>query len=144
MMPDTTLTDDVTLADGTTAFATVTLSDGITLPAASELDARVADAAGDSPELSDVDAVADRGDGISPRGENSEFDTNEPTVDEFDTRAIIIQNENHVGVAANSPVDAGLDKPADQPGTAEGPAEVLIQESHVSTAGARDRIGQTP
>ena len=138
MMADTTLTDDVTLADGTTAFATVTLSDGITLPAASELDAAVADAGEDSPEVSDADAVADRGDGISPRGENSENDTNEPTVDEFDARAIIIQNEDPVGVAANSPVDAGLDKPADQPGTAEGPEQGLIEESHVSNAGARD------
>ena len=83
MMADTTLTDDVTLAGGTTAFATVTLSDGITLPAASELDASVADAGKDSPEVSDADAVANHGDGISPRGENGENDTNEPTVDEL-------------------------------------------------------------
>ena len=111
MMADTTLTDDVTLADGTTAFATLALSDGITLPEASELDADCRRRGGDSPDASDADAVADRGDGISPRGENSENDTNEPTVDELDARAIIIQNEDPVGVAANSPVDAGLDKP---------------------------------
>ena len=88
--------------------------------------------------MSDANAIADCGDGISPRGENGENDTNEPTVDELDARAIIIQNEAPVGVAANSPVDAGLDKPADQPGTAEGPEQGLIQESHVSTAAARD------
>ena len=72
MMADTTLTDDVTLADGTTAFATVTLSDGITLPEASELDGNVAETGKDSPEVSDADAVANHGDGMSPRGENSE------------------------------------------------------------------------
>ena len=138
MMADTTLTADVTLADATTAFATVTLSDGITLPEASELDAGVVGAGKDSPEASDRDAVADRGDGISPRGENSENDTNEPTVDEFGASAIIIQTEDPVGVAANSPVDAGLDKPADQPGTAEGPEQGRIEESRVSNAGARD------
>ena len=63
--------------------------------------------------------------------------TNLPSMN-CDARAIIIQNEDPVGVAANSPVDAGLDKPADQPGTAEGPEQGLIQESHVSTAAARD------
>ena len=138
MMADTTLTDDATLAGATTAFATVTLSDGITLPATSELDSTVADAGGDSPEVSDANAIADCGDGISPRGENGENDTNEPTVDEVDGRAIITQNEDPVEVAANSPVDAGLDKPADQAGTAEGPEQGLIQKPHHSNAGVRD------
>ena len=45
-----------------------------------------------------------------PAGEDSENDTNEPTVDEFDAGARIIQNDEHVRVAANSGVDRGLDK----------------------------------
>ena len=47
----------------------------------------------------------------------SENDTNEPKLDET---AIIIQNKEPVGVVANSGVDSGLDKPAEQPGMAEG------------------------
>ena len=45
-----------------------------------------------------------------PAGETSENDTNEPTVDEFDGGAIVIQNDEPVRVAANSSVDRGLDK----------------------------------
>jgi len=59
---------------------------------------------------------------MSPRGQNHENDTNEA---KFDDNGIIIQNEDLVGVAANSGVDSGLDKPEEQPGRAEGRIESL-------------------
>ena len=59
-----------------------------------------------SPDVSDADAVANRGDRMSPRGQNSENDTNEA---KFDETVIIIQDKEPVGVAANSGVDSGLD-----------------------------------
>jgi len=47
-------------------------SAGITLLEASELDASAGDAGGNSRDVSDADAVANGGDRMSPRGENSE------------------------------------------------------------------------
>ena len=49
-------------------------------------------------------------------------DTNEAKIDES---AITIQNKEHVGVVANSGADRGLDKPQEQPGTAEGNEELM-------------------
>jgi len=77
MMAATTLSDGVTLSDGTSALASVTLPDGITLLEGSELDAGAGHAGGNSRDVSPADAIADRSDGMSPRGENSENDTNE-------------------------------------------------------------------
>ena len=94
MMADTTLSDGVTLSDGTSASASVTLSDGITLLEGSELDAGAGDLVGrignpshvafadlfprgSSPDVSDADAVPDRGDAMSQRAEKSENVTNE-------------------------------------------------------------------
>jgi hypothetical protein len=77
---------------------------------------------GNSRDVSDADAVAHRGDGMSPRGENSENDTNEAN---FDENVIIIQNKEPVGVAANYGVDSGLDKREEQPGRAEGKEELI-------------------
>jgi hypothetical protein len=74
-------------------------------------------AGGNARDASDPDAVANRGDGMSPRGENSENATNEAKIDD---QVIIIQNKEPVGVAANSGVDSGLDKCEEQPGRAEG------------------------
>ncbi|MFI5459335.1 MAG: hypothetical protein ACHRXM_28250, partial [Isosphaerales bacterium] len=122
MMADTTLSDGVTLSDGTSALASVTLSDGTTLLEGSQLDAGVGDPGGNSHDVSDADAVANRGDAMSPRGGNSENDTNEA---KFDDSVIIIQNKVLVGVAANSSVDSGLDKREEQPGRAEGKDELL-------------------
>jgi hypothetical protein len=103
-------------------MADTTLSDGVTLLEGSELDAGTGNAGGNSPGVSDADAVANRGDGMSPRGENSENDTNEAN---FDENVIIIQNKEPVGVAANSGVDSGLDKWEEQPGRAEGKEELI-------------------
>jgi len=47
-----------------------------------ELDAGAGDAGGNSLDVSDADAIANRGDGIFPRGENSENDTNDAGFDE--------------------------------------------------------------
>ena len=80
---------------------------------------------GNSRDVSDADAVVKRGDGMSPRGENSENDTNEAN---FDESVTIIQNKDPVGVAANSGVDSGLDKREEQPARAEGKVEGLNQE----------------
>ncbi|MFI5461638.1 MAG: hypothetical protein ACHRXM_40150, partial [Isosphaerales bacterium] len=77
---------------------------------------------GNSRDASDADAVANRGDEMSPRGENSEDVTNEA---KFDESVTIIQNKEPVDVAANSGVDSGLDKPAEQPGRAEGQEELI-------------------
>ena len=122
MMADTTLSDGVTLSAGTSILASVTLPDGITPLEASELDACAGDAGGNSRDVSDADAVANRGDGISPRGENRENDTNEAN---FDENAIVVQDKEPVGVAANSGVDSGLDKWEEQPGRAEGKEELI-------------------
>jgi len=54
-----------------------------------------------------------------------ENDTNEA---KFYESVIIIQNQDPVGVAANSGVDSGLDKREEQPGRAEGKKEGLNQE----------------
>ena len=70
----------------------------------------------DSNPLADPGAQPN-GDGMSPRGENRQNDTNEPKVDES---AITIQNKERVGVMASSGADSGLDKPPEQPGMAEG------------------------
>ena len=71
-----------------------------------ERDAGAGDAGGNSRDVSDADAVANGGDGMSPRGENRENDTNEA---KFDESVINIQSKEPVGVAANSAVDSGLD-----------------------------------
>ena len=84
---------------------------------ARRLDTSAGDAGGNSRHVSDADAVANRGDGMSPRGENSENHTNEA---KFDESVTIIQNKDPVGVAANSGVDSGLDKRQEQPWRAEG------------------------
>ena len=78
-------------------------------------------------QSTDSDALPDRGakpngDGMSPRGENRQNDTNEA---KFDESVIIIQNEEPVGVMADSAVDSGLDKPQEQPGRAEGNEELM-------------------
>jgi len=88
MMADTTLSDGVTLSDGTSALASVTLPHGITLLEGSELDAGAGDAGGNSTDVSNLDAVANCGDVMSPRRENSENHTNEA---KFDESVIIIQ-----------------------------------------------------
>ncbi|MFI5461405.1 MAG: hypothetical protein ACHRXM_38885, partial [Isosphaerales bacterium] len=62
------------------------------------------------------------GDRMSPRGENRENVTNEA---KFDESVIVIQNEEPVAVAANSGVDAGLDKPEKQPGNDQGKEELV-------------------
>jgi len=59
---------------------------------------------------------------MSPRGENSENVTNEA---KFDESVIVIQNEEPVAVAANSGVDAGLDKPEKQSGSDQGREELV-------------------
>jgi len=152
MMAGTTVGDDVTLSDGTSALASVTLpegggrraedggktdprflppsllrpppfwADGITRLEGSELDAGAGDAGGNSRDVSDANAIPNRGDGMSPQGENSENHTNEAN---FDEKAIIIQNQDPVRVTANSGVVSGLDKREEQPGRAEGNEELI-------------------
>ena len=78
-------------------------------------------------QSTDSNALPDRGakpngDGLSPRGENRQNDTNEAKVDET---VIIRQNKDPVGVMANSGADSGLDKPPEQPGIAEGNDELM-------------------
>ena len=78
-------------------------------------------------QSTDSNALPDQGakqngDGMSPRGENRQNDTNEPKVDET---AIIIQNKEPVGVVANSGLDSALDKPHEHPGIAEGNDELM-------------------
>jgi len=107
---------DTTLPDG------VTVSAGIILPAASGLDAGASNAGDNSPDVSDPDEAANRGDEMSARGANSENATNEA---KFDESMIIIQNKEPVGVAANSSVDSGLDKREEQPGRADGKEELI-------------------
>jgi len=116
MMADTILADGVTLSSGTSALTSVTPPVDITLPAGSELDAAAGDAGVNSQDLSDADAATEPGDATSPLGENSENATNEPKLDES---VIIIQHTEPVGVAANSGVDSGLDKPEEKPVKAE-------------------------
>ena len=79
-------------------------------------------------QSTDSDALPNReakpnGNGMSPRGENRQNDTNKAKVDES---AITIQNEEHVGVMANSGADTGLDKP--QETTGEGRAKPGVDE----------------
>jgi hypothetical protein len=116
MMADSTLSESVTVSDGTSASASVNLADGNTLVDGSELDAGAGDAGDNSRTVSVADAVANRGEGMSPRGENRENDANEA---KFDESMSIIQNEQPVGVAANSGVNSGLDKREEQPARAE-------------------------
>jgi len=78
------------------------------------------------------------GDGISPRGENSENETNEAN---FDESVIVIQNKESVGVAANSGLDSGLDKREEPPGRAEGKEEGLNQEKVERRQGAIPTAG---
>jgi hypothetical protein len=137
VMADTTLSDSVTLSDRTSALASVTPSDGITLLEGSELDAGAGDAGEKSRDASDAVAVANPGDGMSPRGENSENVTNEAKSDET---AIIIQNKEPVGVAANSGVHSGLDNREERPGRADGKDEGLNQESQL----IRDIMARPP
>jgi len=61
--------------------------------------------------------------------------TNEAKLDED---AMITQNKDPVGVAANSGVDSGLDKQQQQPGTAEGKEEFDQGYSRVVAKGRRD------
>ena len=124
MISDTTLSDGLILSDGTRAFASVTLSAGLTLLEGSELDADAGDAGRISRGVIDVDAgaVAARDDGMSPRGENSENDTNEPN---FNDNVIGIQDNDIVGVAVNSGVDSGLDKREEQSRRAEGNEDLI-------------------
>jgi len=61
---------------------------------------------GNSGDVSDADAVANRGDGMSPRWKNSENATNEAKIDET---VISVQNKDPVRVAANSGVESALD-----------------------------------
>ena len=63
------------------------------------------------------DAVANRDDEMSARGENRENDTNEA---KFDETVIIIQTKEPVGVAANSGVDSGLDSGQEHLGEGRG------------------------
>jgi len=79
MMADTTLSDGVTLPEGGGRSEDPSLissalrprpfwSDGIALLEGSELDACAGEAGGNSRGVSDADAVANGGDGMSPRG----------------------------------------------------------------------------
>jgi len=88
-----------------------------------ELDAGAAEAAGNSHDVSEADAIPNRCDGISPPGENRENVTNEAKVDET---AIIIQNKEPVRVAANSGVDPGLDSGQETLGVGRGQRGNLI------------------
>jgi len=126
---DAILADGVTLASDTSALTSVTPPDDITLPEGSELDAAAGDAESNSSDLSDADAAVQPGDAMSPQGENSENDTYEAN---FDESVIIIQNQEFVGVAANSGVDSGLDKREEQPATAAGKEEGGTQEPGIS------------
>jgi hypothetical protein len=58
-------------------------------------------------DVSDEDATAECGDGLSRQGEKSKNVTNKAN---FDATVIIIQTEDSIAVAANSGVDSGLDK----------------------------------
>jgi len=80
MMADTTLSDGVTLSDGTSALASVTLPGGITPLEASKLDAGAGDAEGNSRDVSDADAVANHGDGMSPRGKIAKMIRTKPSM----------------------------------------------------------------
>jgi len=154
MMADTPLSDGVTLPEGggrraedggktDPRFLRPSLlrpppfwSAGITPLEGSELDAGAGDASGNSRDVSDADAVANRGDGMSPRGENSENDTNEA---KFDERVIIMQNKESVGVGANSCVESGLDKREEQPWRAEAKEE-LITDTLASSPRAAENL----
>jgi len=136
MIADATLWDGATVSDDTSASASVTLSAGITLLEASERDAGAGDAIGNSRGVSEADALANRGDAMSPsRGENSENVTNEAN---FDETVIIIQNKDPVAVMATSGVDAGLDKREERPGRAGRKEEGNNQKSQFSNAKSRD------
>jgi len=134
MMTDTTPSDGVTLSESTSASASVTLSAGITLLEGSELEAGAGDLVGpigspshvafadlfprgSSPEVSDADAVPDRGDAMNQRTETIQNVTNEA---KFDETATVIQNEELVEVAANPGVDRGLDSGPESLGVGRG------------------------
>ena len=75
----------------------------------------------------DTTALPDRGaqpngDGMSPRGENRQNDTNEAKVDDS---MITIQHEEPIDVTAESAVDSGLDKLQEQPGMAKGNEKLM-------------------
>jgi len=55
-------------------------------------------AGGNSRDVSDADAVANRGDGILPQGENSENDTNKA---KFDESLIVIQVKRRKRLASD-------------------------------------------
>jgi len=77
---------------------------------------------GASPEVSDADAVPDRGDAMSQWTEKSQNVTNEAKIDEAE---IIIQNKEAVGVAANSGVESGLDTGQEPLGVSRGKEELI-------------------
>jgi len=124
----------VTLPDRTSALASLTLSDGMALPEGSELHAGAGDLVGrignpshvafadlsprgPSRDVSDADAVPDRGDAMSQRTEKSQNVTNEA---KFDETATIMQNEESVEVAASIGVDSGLDSGQEHLGVGPG------------------------
>jgi len=142
MTADTTVSDGVTLPDGTSLSASVTLADGITLLEGSELDAGTGDASGNSPDLSGADALADRGDEMGQRAENSENVTNEAKIDQD---VIVIQNEEFVGVAADSGVESGLDRGPEGLEVSRGKGGVDQRHSRVRLAeGGRDDPAASP
>jgi hypothetical protein len=87
--------------------ASATVSDRGTLLESSELEAGAGDPGGNSRRVSDEDAMAKRGDGLSRRGEKNENVTSEAN---FDENVVITQAEGNVVVAANSRADSALDK----------------------------------
>jgi len=103
---------------------------------ADPLDAGAADAGRSSPDVSGADVVPNGGDEMSPRGENSENSTNEAKSDES---VIIIQNKDPVDVAANSGVDAGLDRGQETLGVGPGKRGLDRGSSRVVAAGGCDR-----
>jgi len=138
MVTDTTLSDGVTLSESTSASASVTLSVGITLLEGSELEAGAGDHVGQignpslvaftdlcprgsSPEVSDADAVPDRGDAMSQRTEKSQNVTNEA---KFAETATIIQDKYPVEVTANCGADRGLDSGPESLEVARGKQEL--------------------
>jgi len=78
-----------------------------TLLEGAQVDAGTGDASGNSRDMCDADAVPNGGGGMSPPRKNSQNMTNEAI---FDETVIIIQDKYPVQVAANSGVDAGLDR----------------------------------
>ena len=70
---------------------------------------------GNSRDVSDADAVANRGDGMSPRGENRENDTNEAN---FDENAIVIQDKEPVELRRIQALIRDLTSGEEQPGRA--------------------------